>query len=163
MGIRMKNVLQTAGHVAKNSWKYLPFGSFINCAYICGEKEYATRHPNKFVLKGFSHLAYASLATAAVLFECLGFSATGEINPITQRQVILQRLEQAEKDKSFKEKQYNDLVDKLFSPSGLADTNHDGNIDDAERVEAYKRMGLEPQFPIPLKEDLEKAVSSYSH
>lgn len=63
------------------------------------------------------------------------------------------------------------LYDKVFFPYALADTNKDGVVSTEERIEAFRRMGLDPQitstkpdvieFPQPTLIELQRAVNSY--
>ncbi len=163
----MTKVLSTVGKVAK----MLPVVSLVN--YVMGKNgmredvmEGLRKNPDRMVvkpfLKYFGHFAYSVIGFTALTLEYIGFSATGEINPLKARHVIAQRIEHAEAEKI----NYQKLVYRL---SELADINKNGKLELDERVEAFKRMGLENQvkvqvqFPQLKLEDLEKAVQSYQH
>ncbi len=160
----MTNALKTAEKVAYNIVKWVPP---INLLRYMSNGQIEDRRNGKsdgsIILKGFGHLAYTMVTGCALALWGMGVYETGEVNPVTQRQVILQRIEDAEQEQRDYQRELSNLNDKLFGVDGLADTNHDGKVNVVERAEAYRRMGLEEQvqFPNTNKDDLEKAVRSY--
>lgn len=141
--------------------KYLPLTSFAH--YLSGQNKNPTDSEITRTLKSFGHAVYAIATLTPALLWCATFHATGEVNPITQRQVILQRVKDAEERKQTEADSYQSAHRKVFSPHGLADTNNDGHLSFSEEFEAYRRMGLESKivFPKPTREQLDKAIVSY--
>lgn len=160
----MTNPIKNLGKAAGYAINSLPVFSYIN--YVTSEKfKNQYNHPFISVIKTAGHALYAIVGGSALLLAGTACYEAGEINPITARQVILQRVEQAKAENEARMERYHELSDRIFVPHGLADTNHDETIDVHEKVDAYTRMGLESQvqFPQPTPEDLEKAVKSYEN
>ncbi len=147
----------------KNSWKYLPIGSMTNYidsgqAEIDNQKSKRLFYP-KFLLHALYFFGGAILISTPLAIGSISFveqinrlAHIGKINLFEERKTIYELRE---------EKRNNELKNNL---SKLADSNNDGLINIDERVEAYKRMGLDEKirFPEPSVNDLERAIKSYT-
>jgi len=156
----MTNPLRNIGKAVNSVVIHLPVFSVYN--YMNTEFPNET-NKSKGILKAAGHTLYGIVGGSVLLLGALSCYATGEVNPITARQVILRRIELSEAKEQVQLQRYDALYDKLFGENGLADQNHNGQVDIYERVEAVRRMGLEAEIslPQPKIDDLERAVKSY--
>jgi len=138
-----------------NSWRYLPFGSFINYTSSLPDIEPNRKKINRIRLTCLAHIAYAAFAVTAVgSYFSIG-TDTNEWNPLKQRKALQELRLNQEQEKIRKQ----ELVDILTM---MVDENHDG-LDIDEKFRAYKAMGLgsEIRFPEVSIKDLEKGIVSY--
>jgi len=156
----MVNPLKSLGKAVNSVVTHLPVFSVYN--YMHNELPKET-NKSLGVVKAAGHTLYGIVGGSVLVLGALSCYVTGEANPITARQVILERIGEVEAKKQTELKRYDALYNKLFGEDGLADPNHDGQIDIHERVEAFRRMGLEAEIslPQPKLHDLERAIKSY--
>jgi hypothetical protein len=135
--------------IAEGIGRRLPVISLLDYFYN-GEQEDVAKGKSRLTIvsKNAGHIAYAVLGFLGVTMYGGGVFATGEFNPLKQKEAFARSITQDVQEQMC----YRDAFDAVFGDNGIADFDHNGRISKGEKVRAYELMGIEDKITVTVGE-----------